>query len=99
MPINPDQIYRAHLVVESVGNSDHFRVAVTYDPPVTELNITSEFDAIPTSFGIVSGLIPHILGEHSIDLDATTDNDDVEALPGETVDNVVSLFPHSDTTH
>ena len=97
MPINPDQIYRAHLVVESVGNSDHFRVAVTYDPPVTELDITSEFDPIPTSFGIVSGLVPHILGEHSIDLDAS---DVEEEIPGENpVDNVVSLFPHSETTH
>ena len=98
MPINPDQIYRAHLVVESVGNSDHFRVAVTYDPPVTELGLTTEFDAIPTSYGIVSGLIPYILSENSIDIG----QNDEPVDGGEDAihtDNVVSMFPQSDTTH
>lgn len=92
MPINPNQVYRASLVVESVGDSGHFRVQVTYDPPLSELDLQSENDLIPTSFGVVSNLVPIILAENPLDLG----EDDTPVDGGE--DNVVSLFPRGDVT-
>ena len=92
MPLNANQVYRASLIVESVGDSDHFRVSVTYDPPIPELELTTEFDPIPTSYGVVSNLIPIILSENPIDLGQNDSDNLVDAG----YDNVVAMFPNSD---
>jgi hypothetical protein len=96
LPLNANQVYRASLIVESVGDSDHFRVSVTYDPPIPELGLLTEFDPIPTSYGVVSNLVPIILAENPIDLGQNDESEHDSGLDAS--DNVVDLFPTLPTT-
>ncbi len=98
MPINPDQVYTATLSVESVGDSGHFRMQVTYDPPIPELGLTGDpNEAIPAAYSVVSNLVPIVLADNPVDL-GQNDDEDTEVDAGYE-DNVVSLFPSSDAVH